>query len=178
MAKHGMLFETDAMIPQAIIRGVICTEDVDGGQPIALGAKHGTEKDLFVATKFATGKTGLYIAYNPSRMYEVGEDGVIRPSQIVDPRYHYNVKDTGFTAFKPIPDMYFGLTMANVDGATAPTVGKFLEPKNGEKTYEIKSTQTDDVTSFEVIDIKTVDIETCDFTDSSEPVYIVKCLFN
>ncbi len=178
MAKHGMLFERDSMIPNAQIRGFICATDVDGGQPIVLGGKHATEKNCFVGTAFTTGAGSVHIAYNPARMYQVDEDGQVRPSRVVDKRYHYNIANIAHTCFKPEVGMYFGLTMANVDGTTAPTVGKFLEPKNDAKTYSIVDTQTADVASFKVIEIDSIDVPTGDYTDGAEAVYVVQCVAN
>lgn len=178
MAKHGILYETDPQIKNTQIRSVISTVNVDAGTPIVLGTKNAKQTHCFNGEVYSTGKQTVHIAYCPSVMYEVGEDGEIRPSQIIDRRYHYNVKGFAYDAFKPVNGIMFGITMANIEGNTAPTVGQFLEPTDGKQTYTVKASQTSDTPSFEVIGNDKAKFPTGDFTEDEETIYIVKTVYN
>lgn len=178
MAKHGILYEIDAQIKNMQVKSALSTENIDGGTPVVLGAVNAKEKDCFDATTYSTGTKTVHIAYCPSVMYEVGEDEQIRPSRIIDRRYHYNAKGFAYTVFKPENGIIFGVTMANIEGSTAPTVGQFLEPTDGKQTYTVKASQTADTPSFEVIGTEKVPFPTGNFTDNDETVYIVKTVYN
>ncbi|MBQ0114136.1 MAG: hypothetical protein KBT03_13485 [Bacteroidales bacterium] len=176
MAKHGVLFETDNFIKNCINRGAVATFDIDGGAPVVVGGVNATDKELYNLTKYDD-EAQVAIAYNPSVKYDV-IGGNLFPAKSLDDRNYYNPANKVVDIFIPEKNIEFGVTMANIDGTTAPTVGQFLEPKADSTVFEIKSSQTTGVPSFEVIEIKEVKYPTFDFTEDVEKIYVVKTRFN
>lgn len=177
MAKHGVLYEVDNFIPNCINRGVVSTLDIDGGSPVVISGINTTDKELYNVVAFTTGKTQVAIAYNPSVKYdEIG--GKLFPNKSLDDRDYYNIKNRAFDAFIPEKNVEFGVVMENIDGDTKPTVGKFLEPKNGTTLFEIKSSQTSGVPSFEVVEIRKEKYPTFDFSEDEVEVYVVATRYN
>lgn len=174
---YGVLFETDNFIKNCINRGGVASFDIAGGSPIVEGGVNSTDKELYNLSKYSTGGKKVAIAYNPSVKYDV-IGGKLFPAQSLDDRDYTNPAGKVVDYFTPLVDVEFGVTIDNIDGTTAPTVGQFLEPKDGDTVFEIQSTQTANVPSFEVVDIKTVKYPTLDFTEDAVAVYVVKTRFN
>lgn len=124
--------------------------DFDGGNimNIAYGAD-----DVMTATAPVTGKlTGVAMAYNPSVRYtKVGTKMFAGLS--ADERDYTNLAGLVGDCFVPKVGDEVGVIMANIDGETAPTVGKFLEAANGKKTLVIADSQTASTFSMEVVKI-------------------------
>lgn len=177
MAKHGVLYETDNFIKNCINRGGVAEFDIDGGTPIVEGGVNSTDKELYNLSKVTSSTKKVGIAYNPSVKYDV-IGGNLFPAKSLDDRDYFNPSGKVVDYFIPQADIEFGVTMDNIDGSTEPTVGKFLEPKATTTLFEIKSSQTADTPSFEVIDIKTVKYPTFDFTEEAVKVFVVKTRFN
>lgn len=175
---HGVLFETDPFITSCINRGGIATVDLDGGAVVVEGAVNSTDKELYtLSVPTATTVKKVAIAYNPSKKYDV-IGGNLYPAVSKDDRNYYNIAGKVVDYFIPKVDVEFGVTMANIDGTTEPTVGKFLEVTANKTTFTIKSTQTASVPSFEVVDIIEANYPTGDFTEDVEKVFVVKTRFN
>lgn len=173
---HGILFESDSFIKNCINRAGIAEFDIDGGAPIVAGARVSTDKELQVLGKATANTTSVAIAYNPSVKYDV-INGKVFPAKSADDRDYYNVAGKVVDFFIPEKNVEFGVTMDNIKGSVEPTVGKFLEPdvsEGGDSTlYAIKNSQTANVPSFEVVDIKKVKYPTFDFTEEEVKVFIV-----
>lgn len=178
MAKHGVLFEIDNFIPRCINRGAIATTNLDGGAVVAVGAQSTTEKELYTVSAPATSTVKrVAICYNPSVKYdEIG--GNLYPARSLDDRNYYNIAGKALDIFYPDVDVEFGITMANIEGTTKPVVGKFLEVTPTKTTFSIKSSQTANVPSFEVVDIRKQTYPTGDFSSDVEDVFVVKTRFN
>lgn len=179
MAKHGVLFEKDNFIPSLTMnRGAISTTDLDGGAIVVVGASSTTEKELYTVSAPASSTVKqVAIVYNPSVKYDV-IGGQLYPAKSLDDRNYYNIAGRALDVFYPIENIEFGITMANIEGTTAPVVGKFLEPTVGKNTYSIKNSQTANVPSFEVVAIENAIYPTGDFSSDTEPVYVLKTRFN
>lgn len=173
----GRLYETDYMLVGTEIRSGISAEDVEGGAPVVLGAVHSTEKDCYVATQYATAGKSVYIAYNPEfKMVNEGTNEFV--GRNLDSRIYKTKAGNVFGCFKPTEGIEFGIIASNIVGDVAPTVGKFLEPTNASNLYTIKATQTSDVPSFEVIDIKKQHFPNGEIGGEWVEVYVVKTRFN
>lgn len=177
MAKHGVLLERDNFITQMVNRAGVSAKDIDGGSPVAEGAIQSANDELYTLTAPSATTARVGIAFNPSKKYDVIGDQRF-PAKSLDDRNYYNVKGDVVDYFFPTVGIEFGVQMANIDGTTKPTVGKFLEPKADTFTYEIKDAQTDGVPSFEVVQILSAKYPTGDFTEDKEPVYVVKTRYN
>lgn len=177
MAKHGVLFERDNFIKNCQNRAGVATVDVDGGAVLAEGAIVATDDELYTLTFPTASTTRVAIAYNPSVKYDVIGGNKYPARSLDDRNYFYSAGDV-IDYFFPEVGVEFGVTMANVEGETAPTVGKFLEPTATKGTFTIKSSQTDDTPSFEVVQIMSAKYPTGDFTEDKEPIYIVKTRYN
>lgn len=178
MAKHGVLFEVDNFIPRCINRGAISETDLDGGAIVVVGAVSSTNNELYTVSAPATSTVKkVAIAYNPSVKYDV-IGGNLYPARSLDDRNYYNIAGRALDVFYPDEEVEFGITMANVEGTTKPTVGKFLEPTVNKNTYTIKNSQTANVPSFEVVEIKKAKYPTGNFSDDVEDVFVVKTRFN
>ena len=173
---NGKLYETDFMIASTQKRSAITAFDVDGGAPIVLGGVNAKETGCKDATKFATGKKQVAIAYNPT-LHFVMENGVKLPARSANPDETYFTGDV-VDCFVPEVGVEFGVVMGNVDGDTKPTVGQFLEPKNGATVYSIKDSATADTPSFEVIRIEKKRVPTGEIGGKLEERYIVKTVYN
>lgn len=174
MTKYGVLFERDNFIKKCINRaGYSATLDIAGGTPIVEGAIVSGDDELYTVALFTTGKTQVGIAFNPSVKYDVIGDEKY-PARSEDDRNYYNIKALPLDYFIPEVGVEFGVQMANITGDTAPEVGEFLECTNTTALFTIKTSQTDSVPSFEVVEILDADYMTGDFTDDTEKVYIVK----
>lgn len=178
MAKHGVLFERDNFIPKCQNRAGVAQIDLDGGAVVAEGAIVAGDDELYTLTAFATGTGRVGIAYNPSVKYDVIGNGKLFPAKSLDDRDYFNPAGKPVDYFFPEVGIEFGVTMANVEGTTAPVVGDFLEPTDGSTKFTVNSTQTASVPSFEVVQIINKKYPTFDFTDDVEPVYIVKTRYN
>lgn len=172
----GKLHERDYMLTLTEIRSAVAAFDVDGGAPITLGGVNATDKDCFNATKFATGDKAVYVAYNPDFKY-VDVEGQRVPVELQG-FDGTNLAGEVISCFKPTVGVCFGVEMDNIDGGTKPTVGKYLEPKNGGLVYEIKATATADTPSFEVVDIVADRKMTGDIGQEKKEIYIVKTVYN
>lgn len=176
MAKHGILFESDNFITKCINRAGVSTVNVDGGAPVAIGGVNSTDKELYNVTTY-TDETQVGIAFNPSVKYDV-IGGNYFPAKSLDDRDYYNIANRALDFFIPEKNVEFGVTIDNIDGTTAPTVGQFLEPKASSNLFEIKASQTASVPSFKVVDIKEVKYPTFGFDDEVVSVYIVQTVYN
>lgn len=178
MAKHGVLFEKDPFITKCMNRAGIASADLDGGSIIVEGSASSTDFDIKnIAVPTATNVKRVGIAFNPSVKYDyIG--GKKFPAKSLDDRDYYNVAGDVVDYFFPETDVEFGITMGNIDGTTAPTVGKFLEVTANKGTFSIKGSQTSNVPSFEVIKIEEANYPTGDFTEDVEKVFVVKTRFN
>lgn len=177
MAKHGVLFERDNFIPKCINRAGIAQVDIDGGSVVVEGAIKADNDELYTLTFPTSGAKHIAIAYNPSVKYDnIG--GQLFPAKSLDDRNYTNIAGKVVDYFIPEKDVEFGVTMANIEGDTAPTVGKFLEITATKGTFTIKDSQTANVPSFEVVQIMDVKYPTGDFSDDVEKVYIVKTRLN
>lgn len=178
MAKHGVLAETDNFIPKAVNRAGIATVNIDGGAVIVEGTPHATEDELYnIAFPTSATVKKVAIAYNPSVKYDV-IGGNKYPAKSLDDRNYTNVAGDVVDYFEPFVGLEFGIQGANIEGSTMPTVGKFLEVTANKGTFTVKSSQTADVPSFEVIKIKSANYPTGDFGSDAEPIYIVKTRYN
>lgn len=179
MAKHGVLMESDNFIPECINRAGLATFDIDGGAPVILGRVNEKEKECYDLEKFTEGKKTVYIAYNPSVKYDV-INGKKFPARSLDDRDYFNTANSVVDVFKPELDVEFGIQEANVKEADRATlaVGKFLECEANSLLFAKKDTQTADVPSFEIVDIKKAKYPTGDFSEDVEKVYIVRTRFN
>lgn len=178
MAKHGVLFEIDNFIPRCINRGAIATTNLDGGALVVVGAQSTTDKELYTVSAPATSTVKrVAICYNPSVKYdEIG--GNLYPARSLDDRNYYNIAGKALDVFFPDEDIEFGITMANIEGTTKPVKGKFLEVTPTKTTFSIKNSQTANVPSFEVVDIRKATYPTGDFSSDVEDVFVVKTRFN
>jgi len=172
----GRLYETDYMLTNEETRSGIASFDVDGGAPLTLGAVVSTDKACKTIGKYATGNKTVYIAYNPSFSYVLEDGQKVNPQ--LEGGVYTNIAGTTVSAFRPRTGVEFAVIMDNIDGSTEPTVGKFLEPKNGTLVYSIASTQTADTPSFEVVDIQTVRKPTGDVGGTKIKKFIVKTVYN
>ena len=177
MAKHGILMERDNFLPKCINRAGVASFDLDGGNVVVIGAIQSGNDELYALNKYATGGKQVAIAYNPSVKYDV-IGGNKFPAKSLDDRNYYNVAGDAVDVFIPEQNVEFGVQMANIEGTTAPTVGKFLEPTNASTKFTIKDSQTANVPSFEVVQIMNATYPTGDFSEDKEPVYIVKTRAN
>ena len=178
MAKHGVLFEVDNFIPRCINRGAIAETNLDGGAVVVVGAVSSTDNELYTASAPATSTVKkVAICYNPSVKYdEIG--GNLYPARSLDDRNYYNIAGRALDVFFPDEEVEFGVTMANIEGTTKPVKGKFLEPTVNKTTFTIKDSQTANVPSFEVVEIRKETYPTGDFSSDEEDVFVVKTRFN
>lgn len=175
--KHGVLFERDNFIPKCINRAGVSAIDLDGGAVVVEGAIQSGNDELYTLTAPTSGAKRVAIAYNPSVKYDV-IGGNKFPAKSLDDRNYYNVAGDAVDYFFPEVGVEFGVQMANIEGTTAPTVSKFLEPTDGSTKFTIKASQTANVPSFEVVQIMSANYPTGNFADDKEPVYIVKTRAN
>lgn len=179
MAKHGYIIETRIASKNvdAYNRTAQCTEDVDGGALLELGEMKG---DVFTATLVkATGKMGLWMAYNPSEHYTVVGDKVFAGLS-ADPRDYTNVKDRPIDIFKPQAGVdLVGFTTGNIkdEDISNLTVGKYLEMDATGK-WTKKDSPTDSTTSFKVVQIKTIPMPQAKIGNEAVKVWICECAQN
>ena len=178
MAKHGVLFEVDNFIPRCINRGAIAETNLDGGAVVVVGAMSSTDNELY--TVFAPASSTVKkvaICYNPSVKYdEIG--GNLYPARSLDDRNYYNISGRALDVFFPDEEVEFGVTIAYIEGTTKPAKGKFVEPTVNKTTFTIKDSQTANVPSFEVVEIREAVYPTGDFSSDTEDVFVVKTRFN
>ncbi len=175
--KHGVLMERDTFIKKCINRGGRATFDIDGGALVVQGAIEAGNSDVYALTFPVTATTRVGVAYNPPVCYDVIADQKF-PAATTDDRAYCNVAGDVVPFFFPEVGVEFGIQSANIEGSTAPTVGKFLEVTNTKGTYSIKTTQTADVPSFKVVEILKADYPTGDLSSDTENVYIVETMYN
>ena len=178
MAKHGVLFEVDNFIPRCINRGAISETNLDGGAIVVVGAVSTTDNELYTVSAPATSTVKkVAICYNPSVKYdEIG--GNLYPARSLDDRNYYNIAGRALDVFFPDEEVEFGITMGNIEGTTKPVKGKFLEPTVNKNTFTIQNSQTANVPSFEVVEIRKAIYPTGDFSADEEDVFVVKTRFN
>lgn len=173
----GILRERDIQAKNidALNKSFKASFDVDGGNIISLA--YGTD-DVMTATAPVTGKLlGVAIAYNPSVRYTVVNNKKYAPLS-VDERDYTNVAGVTGDCFIPQVGDEVGVIAANIEGVTAPTVGKFLEAANGKIKYTISPSQTANAFSMEVVKIVNEKFPKAGIGFETVPVYVCKVVAN
>ena len=179
MAKKGYIIETRiaAKNVDSYNRTAQCDENLDGGALVELGEMNG---DVFTATQVkATGKTGLWMVYNPSEHY-TDVDGKLFAGLSADPRDYTNIKKRPCDVFKPQVGDLIGFTAGNIKegdvGSLA--VGSYLEPEAGGQYAKKDSAPTASTTSFLIKQIKTIPMPQSKIGMEEVKVYIAECVQN
>lgn len=181
MATYGVLYEngnSSAVFGKKYNKSFkSATVDFDGGNLI-----HGVRgvDDVYTANVPTTGNLkGLYMAYNPSERYiKINNLKIAGQPISVDPRNYTNLAGTVGDMFKLEIGDEAEILKEGIVGEVAPTVGQFLEARNGSKLLTISATQTADTTSFKVVKIANQAFPQAHIGEDNQPRYILECMFN
>ncbi len=179
MAKKGYIIETRiaAKNVDAYNRTALCEADLDGGALVELGEMKG---DAFTATQVkATGKVGLWMAYNPSEHYTVVDDKYFAGLS-ADPRDYTNIKNRPLDIFKLQVGDLVGFTAGNIKSSDlgSVVVGDYLEPEAGGQLARKQTSPTEATTSFKVVQVKTIPMPQAKIGMEQVKVFIAECAQN
>lgn len=172
MAGHIIEKRISAKTDAALNRSGVSDVNIDGGTLVTLGSYD--ERDLF-KVELATGGSDLWMAYNPSEKYtEV--NGKLFPGLSADPRDYTNIKKRPLDVFHPRKQDIIAFTKDNLVSGAVVNKGDFLEPSaNG---LSVVTTQTDDTTSFKVLEVDVLRFPQAGIGDEMADLYVCECVFN
>ena len=180
MAKKGYIVESRiaATNVDSYNRTAVCANsDVDGGVLLELGDMTG---DVFAGTIVtATGKTGLWMAYNPSEHF-TDVNGKIFAGLSADPRDYTNLKGRPIDVFKPQVGDLVVFTEGNIATASVAglTKGDYLEPGANGQFVKKAGSPTASTTSFKVQKVGTMPFPQAGIGQEAAKTWLCECVQN